>query len=88
MTIYGLYGFMHGGARALTVMSEAGATAATAAIEPGTDITVVAEDGHLTRYLEKRGGALRRLVERHGIVILTKPDWDAKKAALGEAIYR
>ena len=30
--------------------------------------------------------ALARLIEAHGIIVLTKPDWDAKKAELGDAV--
>ena len=33
-------------------------------------------------------GALARLIEAHGIIVLTKPDWDAKKAELGDTVLR
>jgi hypothetical protein len=33
-------------------------------------------------------GALDRLIESHGIIVLAKPDWDARKKQLGETIYR
>ncbi len=48
--------------------------------------TQVADAGRLTWYLEKRAGALARLIEAHGIIVLTKPDWDAKKAELGDTV--
>ncbi len=28
--------------------------------------------------------AIARLIEAHGIIVLTKPDWDAKKAELAK----
>ncbi len=86
MIIYGLHGFNHGGAKALTVMSPQGASAALRAIAAGNDVITDADAGRLTWYLEKRAGALARLIEAHGIVVLTKPDWDAKKAELGDAV--
>ncbi len=86
MIIYGLHGFNHGGAKALTVMSPQGASAALRAIAAGSDVITDADAGRLTWYLEKRAGALARLIEAHGIIVLTKPDWDAKKAELGAAV--
>jgi hypothetical protein len=80
MTVYGLYGFTHGWGRLLTVMSPEGAAAALAEIEAG-------DQGRLTQYHEKRRGALARLVARHGIVVLSKAAWDAKKAELGDAVW-
>ena len=88
MILYGLMGFTHGWARVLTVMSAQGASAALAAIEAGGDVIVQAGGGKLTRYQAKRSGALERLIEEHGIIVLAKPDWDAMKQQLGEAIYR
>ncbi len=94
MIIYGLHGFNHGGAKVLTVMSPQGAPAALRALAAGGDVITSAGGdvitsagaGRLTPYLEKRAGALARLIEAHGIIVLTKPDWDAKKAALGAAV--
>ncbi len=86
MIIYGLHGFNHGGAKALTVMSPQGAPAALRALAAGADVITNASAGRLTHYLEKRAGALARLIEAHGIIVLTKPDWDAKKAELGDAV--
>ncbi len=86
MIIYGLHGFTHGGAKVLTVMSPEGAPAALRAIAAGDDVITNAGAGRLTQYLEKRAGALRRLIEAHGIAVLSKPDWDAKKAELGAAV--
>jgi len=37
--------------------------------------------------MEKREGALARLVEANGIIVLDKPAWDAKKRALGDRIW-
>ena len=78
MTFYGLLGFTHNGAKTLTVMGPA--------IPPGDDVTVQAGAGQLTHYLEKRRGALKGLIAAHGIVVLDKPAWDAKKAELGPAV--
>ncbi len=94
MIIYGLHGFNHGGAKALTVMSPQGASAALLALaaggddttNAGADVITNAGPGRHTYFLEKRAGALARLIEAHGIIVLTKPDWDAKKAELGDAV--
>ncbi len=88
MIIYGLHGFNHGGAKALTVMSPRGAAAALRALAAGADVITNAGPGRLTQYLEKRAGALARLIEAHGIIVLTKPAWDAKKAELGDTVLR
>jgi hypothetical protein len=88
MTLYGLYVFTHGWATVLTVMSPAGATAALAHVEAGDDVTTSAGEGRLTQYSARREGALERLVEANGIIVLSKPEWDAKKAELGDAIWR
>lgn len=85
--LFGLYGFTHGWARILTVMSPQGASTVLR-VAPGNDDAIVqSDDGQLTRYQERREGALSRLVDAHGIVILTKNEWDARKAELGEVIY-
>lgn len=87
MEIYGLLGVTHAAQRVLTVMSPAGAGAALEHVRPTEDVIVDAAAGHLTRYLEKRAGALDRIIARHGIQILSKADWDARKRSLGEAIW-
>ncbi len=87
MTIYGLYGFTHGWARTLTVMSPAGAAAAHAHVDAGDDVATHAGEGRLTQYFEKRAGALERLVAAYAIVVLSKEEWDARKAELGDAIW-
>ncbi len=86
MTIYGLVGFTHGWGTVLTVMSSGGA--ALAVIETGDDVIVQTGEGQLTQYRAKREGALERLIAEHGIIVLAKPEWDAMKRELGEAIYR
>ncbi len=88
MTIYGLMGFTHGWANVLTVMSPDGAGAARAAVGAGDDVIVHAGEGRLTQYRAKRSGVLERLIAEYGIIVLAKPDWDARKQELGEAIYR
>ena len=85
--LFGLYGFTHGWGRMLTVMSPQGASAARRAVPGNDDVIVQSGEGQLTRYQEKRDGALSRLVDAHGIVILTKNEWDARKAKLGNSIY-
>jgi hypothetical protein len=86
--LYGLYVFTHGWAKILTVMSPDGAAAVFAHIEAGEDITAQGGAGRLPQYFEKRDGALQALVARYGIEVLEKADWDAKKAALSEAVWR
>ena len=86
MVIYGLYGFTHGWARVLTVMSPDGAAAAWGRVISGEDVETIAGEGRLTQYMEKREGALARLVEANGIIVLDKPAWDAKKRELGDRI--
>lgn len=86
--LFGLLGFSHGAAKVLTVMSPRGVGAVLTAVTAGDDVVVEASLGHLTRYYEKRQGALQRLAAAHGIEILSKPQWDAKKAEFGGAILR
>ena len=87
MTIYGLLGYTHGWGKLITVMSPAGDAAVRAAIvAPEDDLMVVADEGQLTQYHARREGALMRLIAAHGIIVLDKPAWDARKAELGDAI--
>ena len=88
MKIYGLHGVTHGAARALTVMSPAGARAALAHMTRTADLIVNAGDGRLTQYLEKREGAIRRLIEEYGVEVLTKTEWDRRKQALADDILK
>ncbi len=88
MILYGLYGFTHGWATVLTVMSPSGAAAALRHVAAGDEVTTKAEEGRLTQYSAKRDSALEGLIEGHGILVLSKPEWDAKKAELGDAIWR
>ena len=88
MTIYGLLGYTHGWGKLVTVMSPQGDSAARAAITaPSDDLMVVVGEDQLTQYHAKRRGALERLIAAHGIVMLDKPAWDAKKAELDEAVW-
>ena len=87
MTIYGLIGRTHGWGRLLTVMSPDGQDALAAAIELVEGLEGVAAPGRLTQYHEKRGGALQALIVANRIELLEKPQWDAKKAELGERIW-
>lgn len=88
MKIYGLRGITHGAAKVLTVMSPAGATAAMRYIATSRDVITNAGEGQLTQYLEKRRGALDGLIQANGIIVLSKREWDRKKAALGDRIWR
>ena len=88
MTLYGLRGFTHGAAKVLTVMSPAGVTAALEFVDAGDDVAVYAAPERLTQYHGKRSGALERLIETYDITVLSKAQWDAAKAELGEAIWR
>ena len=87
LELFGLYGFTHGWARILTVMSPQGASTVLRAVPGNEDVIVQSGDDQLPRYQEKRDGALLSLVNAHGIEILTKTEWDAQKAKLGEKIY-
>ncbi len=86
MIFYGLLGFTHNGGRTLTVMSPEGARAALGEIAAGPEIATHAGSGRLTHYQEKRRGALQDLIAAHGIQVLDKPAWAAKKAELGAVI--
>ncbi len=88
MRIYGLLGITHGTARVLTVMSPEGARAAREHMTKTDDLIVNAGHGRLTQYLEKRDGALRRLIEYYGVEVLSKPEWDRRKRALGDDIWK
>lgn len=88
MTIYGLWGFTHGWAKVLTVMSPDGSTRLLARIGAPEGVEVLAGDGALPRLLEKTGGALARVVEAHGIELLERAEWEARKAAAGAEAYR
>lgn len=87
LIFFGLYGFSHGWARILTVMSPEGVGAIITTVKPGDGIHLQAGNGKLPQYHERREGALNRLAEEFGIVILTKAEWDSKKSELGDAIY-
>lgn len=87
MKIYGLFGITHGAAHVLTVMSPEGARAAREHMTHTDDLIVNAGDDRLTQYLEKRGGALQRLIDNYDVEVLSKTEWDRRKQALGEDIW-
>ena len=87
MKIYALLGVTHGAARVLTVMSPEGAHAAREHMTQTDDLIVTAGNGRLTQYLEKRGGALQRLVDTYDVEVLSKAEWDRRKQALGGDIW-
>ncbi len=85
--IYGIKSFNHHGwSKLVTVMGPAGDDAVRAAIavheEALAHIKVVITANGLTQYHGKREGALERLIEDAGIIMLTRDQWNAKKAAL------
>ena len=88
MTLYGLRGITHGGAKVLTVMSPSGTRAVCERIDSGIDLIVTGGDGRLTYYSEQRSGVLNHIIEKYRIIVLSKIDWDQKKAELGERIWR
>ncbi len=88
MTIYGLFGITHGWARVLTLMSADGDAAVRARVGPADGVVLDHGAGRLTQYYERRNGALDRIVERHGVVVLDNAAWNGKKRALGAAILR
>ena len=87
MRIYGLLGITHGTARVLTIMSPAGAGAAREHMTHTDDLIVNAGEGRLTRYLEKRDGALQRLIDSYGVEVLSKTEWDRCKQAFADDIW-
>jgi hypothetical protein len=88
LELYGLIGKTHGWGKVLTVMSPAGRTAALAAVEAGDDVIVQAGADRLTVYQQRRAGGLDRLIVDNGITLLTKAEWDAKKAELGAGVLK
>ncbi|TFH41041.1 MAG: hypothetical protein E4H01_15550 [Lysobacterales bacterium] len=87
MTFYGLFGITHGTAHVLTVMSPQGARAALEHMSRTDDLIVNAGHGRLTQYLEKRDGALQRLIDTYGIEVLSKTQWDQRKRVLADDIW-
>ncbi len=87
MRIYGLLGITHGAARVLTVMSPEGARAAREHMTKTDDLIVNAGDGRLTQYQEKRNGALQRIIDGYSVEVLSKPEWDRRKQALGNDVW-
>ncbi len=87
MKIYGLLGITHGTARVLTVMSAQGARAARQHMTKTDDLIVNAGDGRLTQYLEKRNGALQRLIDGYDVEVLSKTEWDHRKQMFGNDIW-
>ena len=88
MELYGLIGKTHGWGKVLTVMSPAGRTAALAAVDAGDDVIVQAGADRLTVYQQRRAGGLDRMIRENAIAMLTKAEWDAKKAELGAGVLR
>ena len=87
MKIYGLLGITHGTAHVLTVMSAQGARAARQHMTKTDDLIVNAGDGRLTQYLEKRNGALQRLIDDYDVEVLSKTEWDHRKQMFGNDIW-
>jgi hypothetical protein len=88
MKIYGLFGITHGAAHVLTVMSPDGARAALDHMTRTDDLIVNAGEGRLTQYLEKRNGALQRLIDTYDVEVLSKAQWDRHKQALAGDIWK
>lgn len=87
LTIYGLWGFTHGWAKVITVMSPLGASAILEVIKPDDSILVYARPGTLTQYHSGSRSALRALAQKYSIIMLSKPEWDTCKTELGDAIW-
>lgn len=87
MRIYGVLSITHHGwSKVLTVMCADGREAALAFIRSGEGIEVRAGPGRLTQYHGLTTGHLDRLIARHGILLLSRAEWNAKKAELGPAV--
>lgn len=84
-----LYGFRtqsHGWQYVLTVIAASGARS-VAQLSLVTGLEVEAIDGHLTRFLEKRDGAIDTFVVQHNIIELDRSRWEQVKNRLGKSIY-
>jgi len=68
------------------VVSQSG-TAAVSRLAADDGLEVQSLPGHLTRFREKRAGAIDDFIARHAIVELTRAEWESKKLELGRAIY-
>ena len=68
-------------------MSPQGVSATVNAIGNSAGVVLQAANEKLPQLHEQHEGALDRLIEKHGIVILNKTEWDERKAFLGETIY-
>ena len=90
MELYGHLGWAHGGARVITVMSPAGKTAVLDRLgrEGAGYFLLFAGERQLPHYQVRQDGSLERLIAAHGIVILDFAAWTARKAGLGEAIWK
>ena len=89
MILYGLRGVSHGASFLITVMSPDGVRAAIDALDyDPREIRTEFYPGILPRYHEKVAGGIERFVARHGVAVLDFRAWTAKKAELGDAIYR
>ena len=89
MILYGLHGISHGASFLMTVMSPDGIQAVIDALDYDSgEIRTEFYPGILPRYHEKVAGGLDRFVARHCIEVLDFSTWTAKKAELGDAIYR
>jgi len=89
MTLYGLRGFTHhGGGRILTVLSPAGRGKALRHVQCTDGLRTVERPHSLTQYHEIRAGSVTALIKRYRIELLDRKAWDAKKAELGDSVYR
>ena len=89
MELYGHLGWSHGGARVITLMSPAGAGAVIDRLAGDDDVFLLfSGERQLPHYQLRRPGVIGRLAEAHGIVLLDFEAWTARKAELGEAIWK
>lgn len=84
LPLYGYLGFTHGWAQVLTVMSPSGTQAVWQNVTADDDVIVYGygDPTTLPQFHEKRAGALQRLIDRYGIKVVEKPEWDALKAEM------
>jgi len=88
MTLYGFRSFTHGWQFVLTVVCPDGVSAANALIKIPNGIEPQERPGHLTRYFEQREGAIDAMVEKFGITMLERSEWDRIKQSLGDSIFK
>jgi hypothetical protein len=80
--IYGLPGITHGSGHVLHLLSPAGPEAVLDRLSGREGLRLLNPGAAIPCFLELRDGKFDALVEEMGIEILTKDEWDLRKAEL------